>query len=281
MPDSQSVSVSLSLQQGIQAARVGDKPEAILCLAAVLKQEPRNISAWLWLSAVMDDPVRKKDCLEKVLRIDPANPSALRGLEQLEGSKPAIASPAPLEIPANSAMPTASKDPIPDPQTKPPPPAQPGNEVFLLRSKSITVTDRRVLVGPEIHLLNAVTSARFRMVLPVWRYLLVFAIPLVTYFAGFALGKLVLGLKGIDPALIGLISASSGTTPVLAYVGLLAGLVIGIIQAVLARPKYVLMLRSGRSQKKIIRLKDRDFAQQVVASINRSLHNNGNPASSS
>ena len=45
----------------------------------------QRAKAWLWLSQIEDDPVKKRDCLENVLAIDPSDPLARRGLAILDG----------------------------------------------------------------------------------------------------------------------------------------------------------------------------------------------------
>jgi len=82
--------MATALEQGIEAtnARIS-KPPSITWQLPVL-QEPHNISAWLWLSYVVDDQKRKKECLERVLRIDPYNQSAHVGLSELEKPQPLL-----------------------------------------------------------------------------------------------------------------------------------------------------------------------------------------------
>ena len=45
----------------------------------------QKATAWLWLSQIEDDPRKKRDCLENILALDPANGSARRGLALLDG----------------------------------------------------------------------------------------------------------------------------------------------------------------------------------------------------
>jgi len=51
---------------------------------AILDDDPQNEDAWLVLSAAVDDPRRKRQCLETVLEINPENQVARRGLERLQ-----------------------------------------------------------------------------------------------------------------------------------------------------------------------------------------------------
>ncbi len=87
-------------QQGIDAYKAGDMAAARHYLKQTLQQDRGNILAWLWLSAVVEDAADKAFCLRTVLRMDPANETAQRGLAKLEaGQAPA----SPEEIPAGQA----------------------------------------------------------------------------------------------------------------------------------------------------------------------------------
>ena len=68
------------LQQGIEAARVGRENEARAHLIAVLKQDPNNTTAMLWLAFVLpssDDSIR---LLQRVLALDPTHERAKAGI---------------------------------------------------------------------------------------------------------------------------------------------------------------------------------------------------------
>ncbi|NTW02028.1 MAG: hypothetical protein HGA19_12180, partial [Oscillochloris sp.] len=71
------------LERGAAALRVGNRDRARELLGAAVRADPQNILAWLWLSGALDNPAQQRQCLERVLRIDPQNMAALRGLELL------------------------------------------------------------------------------------------------------------------------------------------------------------------------------------------------------
>jgi hypothetical protein len=71
------------LALGKEAARRGDDALACKHLRRVVKAEPENESAWLWLSAVVEDVVDKRLCLQNVLVLNPDNQAARRGLARL------------------------------------------------------------------------------------------------------------------------------------------------------------------------------------------------------
>lgn len=70
-------------QQGIQAFKSGDKGKARQLLQMAVQQDNRDVQALLWLSAVVDSDQEKIDCLQQVLRIDPNNQAAAKGIAQL------------------------------------------------------------------------------------------------------------------------------------------------------------------------------------------------------
>jgi TolB protein len=74
------------LQQGIKAARAGDKTAARALLEKVVELDERSEKGWFWLAAATDDIEEKKICLGNVLVINPDNQRARRLLEQLEGT---------------------------------------------------------------------------------------------------------------------------------------------------------------------------------------------------
>jgi len=71
------------LEQGIKAAKNGDKAKARDLLYAVVDKEPRNETAWVWLSYAVESVEDRQVCLENVLTVNPTNQYALRGLTQI------------------------------------------------------------------------------------------------------------------------------------------------------------------------------------------------------
>lgn len=74
------------LREGIEAVKAGEREEARHYLEAVAYSPAasthQKVRAWLWMSGVVDVPERRR-CLEAVLKIDPDNVVARRGLERL------------------------------------------------------------------------------------------------------------------------------------------------------------------------------------------------------
>ncbi|MBK8780307.1 MAG: hypothetical protein IPO22_00560 [Anaerolineales bacterium] len=69
------------LQEGIAAAKAGDKPRAFDLLTRASATPATSEQAWLWLSSVVKDDEERLFCLNNVLRINPANVAAKRGAD--------------------------------------------------------------------------------------------------------------------------------------------------------------------------------------------------------
>gem|GEM_PF-107083 len=67
-------------QEAVQAIQEGQTERAKDLLTRLLKTDQKNPDYWLYLSAVVDTPSEKIFCLESVLKIDPANQAARRGM---------------------------------------------------------------------------------------------------------------------------------------------------------------------------------------------------------
>lgn len=65
---------------GVAAAKAGNRVEARDLLGRALRADPRSVPAWLWLSGVMSLPQEREKCLQQVLKLDPQNEAALKGL---------------------------------------------------------------------------------------------------------------------------------------------------------------------------------------------------------
>ncbi|MCB0211163.1 MAG: hypothetical protein KDJ52_17625 [Anaerolineae bacterium] len=76
--------MSNKLQQAVDAINLGDKSRGQKILTEVLKSEPQNEDAWLWMSKIVTNVEQKKQCLEQVLSLNPSNKEAQQELEQLQ-----------------------------------------------------------------------------------------------------------------------------------------------------------------------------------------------------
>jgi tetratricopeptide (TPR) repeat protein len=84
-------------QQGIAAAKAGQKDQARQLLQQSIRLEPKSEAAWLWLASVARDQRERVFCLQKILEINPTNDQALKALAQVDQSASATG---PLSPPA-------------------------------------------------------------------------------------------------------------------------------------------------------------------------------------
>jgi hypothetical protein len=66
----------------------GDKEKAIRLLASILLKNRRDVEAWLLMGEIVDDPARKKDCYNQVLKLSPYGLHALTKLQELGEPSP-------------------------------------------------------------------------------------------------------------------------------------------------------------------------------------------------
>jgi hypothetical protein len=101
-------------QRGIQALKSGDRATARKLLAGAVKQDPNDAAAWLWLTGALDTDEERAACLRQVLRIDPGNQTAARGLAQIVErgkAQPARKVPATQEVSAAQEVPATQEVP--------------------------------------------------------------------------------------------------------------------------------------------------------------------------
>ena len=121
------------LQQGVAAAKAGQRREARALFKRAIQLDDTNEQAWLWLSAVLDDPSQQRMCLERVLKINPANARAQKGVawfkeqSSQQQQRPTTAS-------ADSS--SASQSPSQSPSATSSAPARPSRRAASLPSPS-------------------------------------------------------------------------------------------------------------------------------------------------
>ncbi len=103
-----------SLQEAIAALKAGQRKRARAILAHLLRQDPRNEEAWLWLSGAVERDSERLLCLRQVLAINPDNERARQGVELLLSKGVTLPTLAPAE-PAPAAPPSAPPDLAPSP----------------------------------------------------------------------------------------------------------------------------------------------------------------------
>lgn len=74
------------LDKAISLYKTGNNESAGELLKKLVKQEPNNEAAWLWLAACADNDNQKLYCVNKVLEINPNNPNAISAKQRLTAS---------------------------------------------------------------------------------------------------------------------------------------------------------------------------------------------------
>ena len=92
------------LRQAITLIKSGERQKARQLLAHIIKTNPRNEDAWLWMSSVVESDDQRCHCLKQVLLINPNNSLAHQGLEKLK-AKPYIVSKSKPEAPPQEQNP--------------------------------------------------------------------------------------------------------------------------------------------------------------------------------
>jgi tetratricopeptide (TPR) repeat protein len=76
------------LEDAIAAARRGERAKAREQLTRVLRYDQKNEEAWLWMSSVVESDRERIFCLNSVLKLNPNNKTAKRGLALLGALPP-------------------------------------------------------------------------------------------------------------------------------------------------------------------------------------------------
>src|SRR5512147_765637 len=104
------------VQSAIDAANRGENNKALEFCKQALAANPNDVDAWLVVAAVVDQPERKRQCLNRVLSIDPTNSIARDELLDMDraamgGAPPAVplqAQPTYPPAPVSSSYPTSA-----------------------------------------------------------------------------------------------------------------------------------------------------------------------------
>ena len=73
-----------NLQTAVELLKSGKKAEARTIFGRLVQADANNEQAWLSLSACVTDEGQKRDCLKRVLGINPSNKTAEKALADLD-----------------------------------------------------------------------------------------------------------------------------------------------------------------------------------------------------
>jgi tetratricopeptide (TPR) repeat protein len=152
------------LNEGISALKAGDQARARDLLGQAIRRNPRDERAWLWLSGAVNTDTERRQCLERVLTLNPQNAAARSGLAMLAAAADApVAAPTPPAV--APAIPPAAPPPAhaiaPTPVVAPPPLplslADIGPPVAVDPLASLRPTNARRRVNPRVAAVVALT----------------------------------------------------------------------------------------------------------------------------
>jgi Tfp pilus assembly protein PilF len=81
------------LDKAILAIQYGDRSSGARLLAQVLRADPQNVRAWLWMSEIADTETQRRECLQRAIALDPENRTARARLSQLDARASVRAAP--------------------------------------------------------------------------------------------------------------------------------------------------------------------------------------------
>jgi tetratricopeptide (TPR) repeat protein len=116
-----------TLQSAIQAAKAGQRERARQLFIQVLKQDQRNLVAWVWLSEVAEDLPHRIGAIERAMVMKPDDPLLQGRLEALRSQLAAqMAAPQPVPVQPGAPMVAATEQQAPEqPSPAQPAPASP------------------------------------------------------------------------------------------------------------------------------------------------------------
>src|SRR5512134_1145965 len=113
------------VQSAIDAANRGENNKALELCKQALAANPNDVDAWLVVAAVVEQPERKRQCLNRVLSLDPTNEIARDELLEMDRAALGAAPVQPIQppmfpqspaVPASPAVSSAGLPPrSPDP----------------------------------------------------------------------------------------------------------------------------------------------------------------------
>ncbi len=137
------------LEQGIIAAKNGQKMQAKTLFQQVLLADDRNERAWLWMSEAADSPIEQIACIERALAINPDNKTAELALQTLKSQlTPQIEPLTALASPPQTAV-----------AISPPAMSQPVGQTASRKPFKLTPKPMKASNGQGLHRQNTVAMA--------------------------------------------------------------------------------------------------------------------------
>lgn len=106
------------LANAVAAIGLGDHGTGQRLLAQLLRDDPNNAQAWLWMSEVAATAAQRRECVIHALLADPMDPAARAALDRLDARTTSSASPPPAP-PLGESVPQPSSAVVPEDQNAP------------------------------------------------------------------------------------------------------------------------------------------------------------------
>jgi hypothetical protein len=75
------------LKQAIELAKSGKKVEAAQLLSVIIKEQPDNEAAWLWMATCLKSNQQKLYCLNQALALNPDNETTINAIKKIKASE--------------------------------------------------------------------------------------------------------------------------------------------------------------------------------------------------
>jgi hypothetical protein len=75
------------LQKAVELIKAGNDPAARELLLNVLRANPKNDKAWVWMASITKERDKRQKCLEEALKHNPNNQIAKRALQKMTSPK--------------------------------------------------------------------------------------------------------------------------------------------------------------------------------------------------
>ena len=137
-----------TLTQAIAVIKAGRRAEGRALLQQIIISDPRNVTALLWMTEVSESKEERHDYLDRILAIDPSNPSALKGLELLK----AVDEQPPWMIQSGKPSHTSSENALI--------PSTPATEITFYVDQQVRVSNSRAIIGGKTYALANVIDHR-------------------------------------------------------------------------------------------------------------------------